>query len=375
MRIFFSAGEPSGDQRASEVIQALKSLDSNIQIDALGGPLMQQAGAHITHDLVNQPVIGLRGILSRLPYFRRILKETLSHIKTHGTDMLVLVDYPGFNLRLAEAARREGIRTVYYIGPQIWAWGGGRIHRIKRAICLMLVVFDFEKKLYEDAGVKVQHVGHPLLDQLNFNPVMNFYGDTKLSSDAPLLGLFPGSRTSEVNRIFSVMLEAGAQMRRSIPDLQLACATVPSVSRETYEHEIARTGTACVLLEGATHGLMKSCNLALVASGTATLETALFGTPQLILYRTDAITAMIVRMVLRLPGIGLVNVVAREQIVPEFLQGNCRADCIAPVALDILRNEEARSQSQQLGEKLKVRLGQPGAAMRAANAMLDLARS
>lgn len=375
MRFFFSAGEPSGDRRASEVIEALKSLDSSIQIDALGGPLMQQAGAHITHDLVSQPVIGLRGIISRLPYFRRILKETVSHIKTHGTDVLVLVDYPGFNLRLAEAARREGIRTVYYISPQIWAWGGGRIHRIKRAICLMLVVFDFEKELYEDAGVQVQHVGHPLLDELSFEPEKFFFGEASLSSEGPLLGLFPGSRTSEVNRIFSVMLETGAQMRRHIPDMQLACATVPGVSRNLYDHEIARSGTPCVLIEGATHGLMKSCNLALVASGTATLETALFGTPQLILYRTDAITAMIVRMVLRLPGIGLVNVVAREQIVPEFLQGNCRADRIAPVALEILRTEDARSQSKRLGELLKKRLGQSGAAMRAAHAMLDLARS
>ena len=374
MKVFISSGEASGDRHAADLIYALGRLEPSVDVRGFGGRAMAAAGARVDSTLMDSPIIGVRGIASRWRMFRRLIQDTADELKQTRTDVLVLVDYPGFNLRLAEAAHARGIKTAYYIGPQVWAWGAGRVDRIKRDVDLLLVVFDFERGLYERAGMPVRFVGHPLLDQLDFSPDPSFRQRHGFALDAPLLGLFPGSRPSEVERVYPVMLEAGRLIREKHKDLQWACAAAPGRPLEEYtrQHELA--GARITLVEGAAHSLMKACDLALVASGTATLETALLGTPQLVLYKTDPVTYLLGRLLIRIPRIGLVNIVAGRELAPEFIQGRCRADLVAASALRHLGHPDLKRNFAPVARELRLKLGQPGAAGRAAQAVWELAR-
>ena len=374
MRIFISAGETSGDRHAADLIYALRDREPTVEVSGFGGRAMAAAGAAVDTTLVDAPIIGLGGIASRLLEFRRLIKETARKLRATKTDALVLVDYPGFNLRLAEAARAEGIRTAYYIGPQVWAWGAGRIEKIKRNVDLLLVVFDFERALYEKAGVPARFVGHPLLDQLDFSPDTTFRRRHGLDGEAPLLGLFPGSRPAEIDRLYPVMLQTAALLRATRPELQWACAAAPGIPLAHYERHQSEQGARITVVEGATHSLMKSADLALVASGTATLETALLGTPQLVLYRTDPLTYFLGRLLIRIPRIGLVNIVAGRELAPEFIQGRCRPDIVAQAALRYLSHRSLKAGFAPVASELRVKLGRPGAASRAALAVWELAR-
>ena len=335
---------------------------------------MEAAGAVVDTSLLDAPIIGVRGVASRLVRFHRLIRDTAAQLKATRTDVLVLVDYPGFNLRLAEAANKAGIKTAYYIGPQVWAWGAGRIEKIKRHVDLLLVVFEFERELYERSGVPARFVGHPLLDQLDSSPDPAFRRRHGLDQEAPLVGLFPGSRLSEIDRLYPVMLGAGALMRSARPELQWACAAAPGIAAEVYERHAAHAKANLTVVSDATHSLMKSCDLALVASGTATLETALLGTPLLVLYKTDIITYLLARLLIRIPSIGLVNVVASRQVAPEFIQGRCRPDLVSAAALKFLGQSSLKQGFAPVARELRLKLGQPGAAARAALAVWELAR-
>ena len=374
MKVFISAGEPSGDRHAADLIYALRQREPSVDVRGFGGRAMAAAGAQVDSTLIDSPIIGVRGIASRWRMFRRLIHDTAEELKKTRTDVLVLVDYPGFNLRLAEAAHTRGIKTVYYIGPQVWAWGAGRIERIKRDVDLLLVVFDFERGLYESAGMPVRFVGHPLLDQLEFNADPSFRLRHGLADDAPLLGLFPGSRPSEVERLYPVMLEAGRLIRDKHKDMQWACAAAPGLKQEHYAAIQEQLGVRITRVEGAAHSLMKACDLALVASGTATLETALLGTPLLVLYKTDPLTYLLGRLLIRIPRIGLVNIVAGRELAPEFIQGRCRADLVAASALRHLEHKDLKRNFTPVARELRLKLGQPGAAGRAAHAVWELAR-
>ena len=375
MRIFISAGDPSGDRHSADVVHALKRANPDVQIDGFGGRHMRQAGVNLIHPLAEEAIIGITAAIPRLRFYRRLMHDTVAGMKKNRTDVLVLVDYPGFNLRFAQAAKAAGIKTVYYIGPQIWAWGAGRITKIKRAIDLMLVVFDFEMALYERAGVPVRFVGHPLLEQMDFNADSGAFRRTQgFDADTPLLGLFPGSRKSELDRVFPVMLQAGAQIRKALGPIQLAVAAAPGLKREQFERWMDHTDTPATILEGLTHPLMQAADLALVTSGTATLETALLGTPQIILYRTDPLTYWIARYLVTVPHIGLVNVVAQKELAPELIQHRCNPKALADAALRVLKAPGSKAAFAQEAHDLRGKLGKPGAADRAALAILELAQ-
>jgi len=314
-------------------------------------------------------------VLPRLLFFRRLLQRAVVDMRAQRTDVLVLIDYPGFNLRLAEAARLAGIKTVYYIGPQIWAWAPKRIEKIKRSVDLMLVVFDFEQAIYERAGVPVRWVGHPLLDQLDFAPrEAEFRARHGIPPGSLLLGLFPGSRPAEIRRIFPVMLEAADRVCAARGRVTPIATVASSLDRRDLATWVERAGMEVRLLEGETHGLMQAADLAFVASGTATLETGLFGTPLFVLYRTDALTFQLARMLVRLGRIGLVNVVAGREVAPEFIQGHCRAGRIAHEANLRLAQPHLKSEFAAVASMLKERLGRPGAAARAAEAVGEIAQ-
>jgi lipid-A-disaccharide synthase len=374
VRIFISAGETSGDLHAADLVTGLKALDPDVEVSGFGGSALQAAGAEVDTHLIESPIIGVAGIPSRVLAYRRLIHDATQRMVKAKTDVLVLVDYPGFNLRLATAAKRAGIKTAYYIGPQVWAWGAGRLDRMRRDIDLMLVVFEFERELYEKAGVPVRFVGHPLLDQLDFPPDPTFRDRHGLDTDAPLVGLFPGSRPSEIDRLFPVMLQVVTRLRKTFRSLQWACATAPGLSRDRYDHWRDLLGEQVPLVDGAAHGLMKSSDFAFVASGTATLETALFGTPLFVLYRTDPVTYLLGRMFLKISSIGLVNVVAGRLVAPEFIQSRCDAGIVANAASHYLSRPQLKTNFTPVASELRSRLGQPGAAARGAQAIAELAQ-
>jgi lipid-A-disaccharide synthase len=374
VRIFISAGETSGDLHAAGLVSALEAIVPGVEVSGFGGGALLAAGAKVDTTLVGSPIIGVAGIPSRLLAYRRLIRDATERMVKSKTDVLVLVDYPGFNLRLAAAAKQAGIKTAYYIGPQVWAWGAGRLDRMRRDIDLMLVVFEFERELYEKAGVAVRFVGHPLLDQLDFTPDPSFKDRHGLDADARLAGLFPGSRPSEIDRLFPVMLQVAERLRRSHRAVQWACATAPGLSRDRYDHWQDVLNIRVPLVDSAAHSLMKSADFALVASGTATLETAMLGTPLFVLYRTDPVTYLLARMFLKISSIGLVNVVAQRQVAPEFIQHRCQPDLIAPAASDYLSRAHLKENFGSVARELTSRLGQPGAASRAAQAIAELAQ-
>jgi lipid-A-disaccharide synthase len=374
VRIFISAGETSGDRHAADLVHALKAIDPHVEVSGFGGRALLATGAEIDTTLIESPIIGVAGIPSRLLAYRRLIRDATERMVKSKTDVLVLVDYPGFNLRLATAAKRAGIKTAYYIGPQIWAWGAGRTDRMRRDIDLMLVVFEFERELYEKAGVAVRFVGHPLLDQLDFTPDPSFRHRHGLDPDAFLMGLFPGSRPSEINRLLPVMLQVVTRLRKSHPKVQWACATAPGLARDRYDHWQRVHNERVPLVDAAAHSLMKSADFALVASGTATLETAMLGTPLFVLYRTDPITYLLGRIFLKISSIGLVNVVAERQVAPEFIQYRCQPGLIAHAASDYLSHAHLKEHFGSIARELTSRLGQPGAAGRGAQAIAELAQ-
>lgn len=374
MRVFVSAGEPSGDRHAADLIAALRRRDPGIVCRGFGGESMREAGADLLYPLAREPIIGITAVLPRILFFRRLLDLAVRDMRADGSHVLVLVDYPGFNLRLAEAAHRAGMRTVYYIGPQIWAWAPWRMKRIRRAVDLMLVVFDFELPIYRAAGVPVRHVGHPLQDQLDFErPADRLRADLAIAGDTKLLGLFPGSRPSELERIFPVMLNAARRVQSDGRRIALAAAVAPGLKSADLRAFVDKSGLPVRLLEGQTHALMAAADLALVASGTATLETALLGTPQLVLYRTDSLTYAAARALVQVAHIGLVNVVAGREIAPEFIQSRCAPGPVAAAIHERFEHPDLKAEFAPVARELRTRLGGPGAAARAAESVLEVA--
>ncbi len=372
-KVFIVAGEPSGDLHAGNLARALRSLSPGIELFGLGGNHMREAGVEIIEDLTRRAVIGLVEVLKHLPDYLRILRLACDLLDQRRPDLVILVDYPGFNLSFARQVKRRGIRLVYYVSPQIWAWDPGRIQTIKRLVDRMLVVFPFEKGLYEKNGVPVTFVGHPLLDLVRPTlPRAEALERLGLADGLPVIGLLPGSREGEIRKILPPLLAAGERLRELLPSTtRFLLIKAPHLPWETYRKILDRSSLLPKVLERWDYDGIHACDLVLVASGTATLECALLARPMVIVYRTSWPTYWISRALIRIPFIGLVNVVAGEKIVPELIQHRANPRAIAVAAESLWVSADTRRQMQQALEKLRGSLGQPGASERAARAALE----
>jgi len=363
------AGELSGDVQGGKLVAEIKKLSPDVKITGIGGDNMEAAGMELLHHIREMSFLGFTEVLKHLPFIHKIMNELTEWIETNRPETILLIDYPGFNLKLAARAKKLGCRVVYYISPQIWAWGGGRIKKIARFVDHMIVVFPFEEELYKSAGVKVDFVGHPILEGLNSEFTKEkFFENHALKLDNNVVGLLPGSRAQEVENLYLPMLEAVELMRRDLPNLQTVTGVSPTLNEDLYKNIEAGLR---VEHSKATYDLMKHADLLFVASGTATLESACFGTPMIIVYRVSPISWLLGKMLIKLKNIGLVNIVAGRQIVPELLQSEVTAARLAAEGVSLLGDKTLMEDTIKKLLMVKESLGKTGASKRAAEIIVN----
>jgi len=370
-RVMIIAGEASGDLHGSGLVRELKKQNPSVDVVGVGGDRMAREGMRVVYHIRELGFMGFLEVIKHLPFIK-VMEHTLEQIvKFKQPEVLVLIDYPGFNLRFARKVKRYGMKIVYYISPQVWAWHASRIKKMKKLVDTMLVVFPFEVALYEKEGIPAEFVGHPLLEVLesNFNR-KNFCKRYGIDSGKRILGLIPGSRKQEIERIFPVMLSAARMVARE-EDVEIVVAVAPTLTEE-YFKTMYEAGDVR-LVTAATYDVMQHSAFAMVTSGTATLETACFGTPMTVVYKTSWLTYIIGRLLVRVKNIGLVNIVAGKTIVPEFIQHRATPESLAGKALEILRNGERMNSMRKELAALRKKLGTAGASKRVARHVLQSA--
>ena len=371
--IMLVAGEASGDLHGGALAGALKKLAPDIELFGIGGEKMRAARMELLFHADDLAYIGFAEVLKHWPELKRVFRETVRAARMRRPDLIVCIDYPGFNLRLAKAAHKYGLKTFYYIAPQVWAWGGGRVKKMAKTVDSMAVIFQFEEELFSGAGIPTHFVGHPLLEGLAVDITKREFCTTlHLHEDKPIIALLPGSRPQEIHYLLPVMAEVAGKLGQKHADLQVLVGKSSSVSVEHYRG-VLEVYPEVTLVENNTYATMKYADLALVASGTATLETACFGTPFVVGYRVSPLSYFLMKRMITIENIGLVNIVAGKTIVPEFIQHNFHADKVYPVAERLL--EDTSKRGEMIGElqKVKANLGEKGAAGRTARLILECA--
>lgn len=370
--VFISAGEASGDLHAAALIEALKARCSGLRFFGLGGDLMRAQGVELLYDLRHLAVTGFWEVAKRIFHFRNVFKVTLSEIKRRKPDLVIFVDYPGFNLRMAQHCHRLGIKVVYYISPQVWAWKKGRIADIERDVDLLLTILPFEKELFDSAKLRCEFVGHPLLDLIDEAPEGEaFRTKYKIRSGEKIVALLPGSRENVVKNHYKTMLEAVKQVGAAGHNLRPFTAVRDELDPSLYEKPEIDLGIKPIHISEDRYALMKSADISVVSAGTATLETALCGNPFCIVYRTNWLNYQIAKRVIKLPGVGLANIVAGKTVAPEFLQHEFTPENVSRFFVDVLTKPDyMRSIKSDLGG-VRSRLGDHGAARRAAELIVE----
>ena len=370
-RIFIVTGEASGDLHGANLAKALYTLNPQVQIDGVGGRLMQGEGVRLYPGIERVDAIGVPGVKQLFHGFQTFqrLKKIL---QKESYDVIVFIDSPGMNLRLAKIAAQAKQHVVYYIAPQIWAWGKGRLSLIRRVVNRMIVIFPFEEPLYREAGVPCSFVGHPLLDVVH-PPYDKRLVQEQLGYTSPtqVLGLLPGSREHEVKRCLPTMLHAAHEVKKAFPQLQVLIAHSASVSQATIDDIVKIFQNLKVrIIQNSPNEVMAASDLLFVNSGTATLQAAIIGTPMIIMYRVPWLTYSIARHLIKIPYIGLVNIVAGRQIVPELLQYDTTVKQLVPAALQLLHNPQLLDEMREQFGDVRESLGVPGASRRAAECVL-----
>ncbi len=371
-KILIIAGENSGDLHASNLVKQLKRLDPTLEFLGFGGNQMKSAGVHLISNIVDRlAIIGFAEVLSKVNKIRRLFRQVRTILEQDRPCAVILIDYPGFNLRVARIAKSMGIAVIYYISPQVWAWRKGRIREIARYVDKMLVIFPFEEGIYREAGVNVTYVGHPLLDVMKLTMTKKqVFERFQFDPNKKLIGLLPGSRKPEVERLLPVMLEAAEMIKARIPDVQFVVPRASTVKKELIDYYIENAGFEVRVVDAYRYNVRSAMDFAIVASGTATLETAFLICPMVILYKTSFLTWIIAKNLVSLPYIGLVNVVAGDMAVPELLQNEATPLNVANRVVKILSNPKEIETIRYELVKVKEKIGGPGASKRAADQVL-----
>jgi len=372
-KIFIVAGEVSGDIHAASLIKQLKAMNPSLSFMGLGGKHMQEEGVELFFDLTKLAVVGFTEVLRNIFLFRKIFYDFINKAEQEKPDAIILVDNPGFNLRLAKELKKRGFKIIYYISPQIWAWGEKRIDAIKETVDKMIVLFDFEKDIYQKKGIGVEFVGHPLLDRANQTLTKDdFFKALSIKNKNPIISLLPGSRNNEVKKILPIMLKSAELIYKEFPQAQFLILSSSNVDTKAYHSLMKKSFLPIKITDQQHYNAIANSNLALVASGTATLEAAIFKIPMIIVYKVTFLTWAYAKSLIKIPYIGLVNVVARKQIVPEFIQFRARPKLISKEAIELLKNREKYDNLQKELSQIKTHLGSPGASRRAAQTILNL---
>jgi lipid-A-disaccharide synthase len=367
------AGEASGDQHAAHLVQELKLRHPDLVCFGLGGDCMAAAGVEILHNLVSHAVIGIAEVFRKLGDFFDALREAERLLRERRPDALILIDLPDMNLRIAAKAKALGIPVIYYISPQVWAWRSGRIKTLKRLVDAMIVIFPFEEPIYQKAGVPVTFVGHPLMDSVKpeVDPAQ-MRQQLLAGTQGPLVALVPGSRSQEIESLLPVMAKVGREISVTFPHARYFIPLARTIARSQVEAILAAAGLDAVIVTDKPYAARAAADLAIVSSGTATLETAILNVPMIIGYRMHFISYILARMFVKLPYFGLANLVAGEKIAPEFLQHEFCPERVTAAALTLLKDAKAADAQRQGWDRVRGQLGGVGAAGRAADAVLKV---
>ncbi len=372
-RILIIAGEASSDMHAANLIREMRLLHKDISFFGLGGNSMKEAGVDLHNNIVRLAFIGPGGLFKHYLQLKKIYNSLCRYLKQNPPDLAILIDYAEFNLRIAKKLKALGVPVIYYVSPQIWAWGLWRIKTIRRLVNKMLVFFRFEEALYKKHGVDVSFVGHPLLDTVKTTSEKeDIIKKLGIEKNVKIVGLLPGSRESEIKNILPVMLESSKLLlKRSSLKIKFILPLAATIDRHSIEQSIKKSGIDIMVIENETYNAIAICNCAMVASGTATLETALLNVPMAIIYKTNFLTYILTKKLIKLPYIGLVNVVSGKHLVQEYLQYEATPDKIVGYIEKLLIDAKLVNYLKQEFLELKNSLGKPGAAKRAAKEIVD----
>jgi lipid-A-disaccharide synthase len=362
---FFVAGEASGDLHGARLLRALKEISPEAQFLGHGGDRMAQEGMEIKEHVNSLAIMGFAEVIKHLPYFRRLMRSTVALLEENRPDRVILIDYPGFNLRLAKKIHPLGIPITYFILPQVWAWKEKRVHLLRDYVDQALCIFPFEEQWFRERGVEAMFVGHPFAEYEP--PIMDrdtFYQSHGLELTKPLIALFPGSRQQEVDRHWPIFLRAVTRLRNNGDDLQIIVGKAP--------HVMLTPLPATIHVEQDTPRLaLQHATTALLASGTATLEAAVFDTPLVACYRLNPLSWFLVKHMAKVPYASMVNLIADEQVVPEYLQENMTPECLAKAVEPLLRDSPERNSMLAAFKNVRKALGEPGVYERTAKAILQ----
>lgn len=366
--IYFVAGEASADNHGAALMRALRSVDGDLHFVGRGGPQMKSvAGDRVRNWIDKSGVLGLWEVIKHYGYFRRQFHQALLEIEAARPDAVVLIDYPGFNLRLARALRRKSSKhkIIYYISPQVWAWNRGRIKKMGRWLDLMLCIFPFEADLYNESGLRTIFVGHPMMERLRESKI-------DVTRDPKIIGLFPGSRAREVRKIFPILLETARDLRRSKPNLRFEVAAASNELAAQMQPMIQDADNHFVEIKlGQTSEIMQRACAGIVASGSATLEAAYFRLPFVLVYKVTWPTYLAGRLLVKVDYLGMPNVLANKELIPEFIQHRAQPHDIAKAVSQLIDNAQARQEMIWGFDKIVAQLGETGASERAATAILE----
>ncbi|UCG13753.1 MAG: lipid-A-disaccharide synthase [Deltaproteobacteria bacterium] len=371
-RVFILAGEASGDLHGANLVKAMAAKDPSIVFRGVGSKYMRDAGVRLVWDAAEMAVVGLPGVVHLRTIFS-VFRMVSTILRRWRPNLVILIDYPEFNLLIAGKAKKLGIRVMYYISPQIWAWRSGRVRTIRRRVDKMAVILPFEEPFYRKAGVQVSFVGHPLLDvvKVKDREQLPWSKYVRPGRDR-LIGLLPGSRQSELEALLPELLDGGKILTEKIPGIHFLMPLAPTITPEQVYPYLRGRDLPLTVVEHNTYDIIQMCEVIVAASGTVTLEAAILGTPLVVIYKVNPFAWWIARQLVRVNHAALANIVAGETVAPELIQHECRSEQIARELLSIVRDDRRRAWMRQRLSEVTQKLGSPGASEKAAAIALEL---
>ena len=372
-KVMIVAGEASGDLHGSNLVKAMHHIDPRIHFYGIGGERLKEAGVEIVANSSDMAVVGLTEVLSKLGFILKARRKLKKYLKEEHPDLLILIDYPDFNLPLAREARKNGVKVFYYISPQVWAWRKRRIYSIAKLVDRMAVILPFEAPIYERVKLDVSFVGHPLLDAVERKYTREeALKKFDLKDGVTTVGILPGSRNGEVMKLLPEMLKAAEILEHRLSSVQFILPLADTLNYDFVAGIASQYSADVKIVKDNVYDVIGLSDIAMVASGTATLETALLETPMIIIYKISPVSYLMGRIFIDVDHIGMVNIIAGKTIVPEFIQNDANAEAMANEIFDILTNKPRMDQTKQDLAKIRGKLGTPGAAERTARLACEM---
>lgn len=371
-KLLIITGEVSGDLIGASLIRELKSLQPELIITGIGGDRMKSSGMNLIYHSDQMAILGFVEVIKHLPFIRQVRKKIIETVIQENIRCVVLIDYPGFNLNIAKKLKERGIKIIYYVSPQIWAWAKGRVKKVQRFVDKMLVVFPFEVEFYNNEKVNVEYVGHPLVErisQYNFFSKEDFFAKYNLDEEKKTLLVMPGSREQEVKEIFPETIKAADMLAKKF-DLQVVVAKSKNIDAKVFRD--LSVSEKFTLIEDHNYELMKYSYFGIIKSGTSTLEAGYFSLPMVVVYKTSSLTYLIGKQLIKLDKIGMVNILLDKMVVPELIQNEANSENIFNTTSKIISDEKIYQTIKHKLEFVKEKLGSGGASKKAAKTILEI---